>query len=113
MEYNIGASLLKLFIALPIVVVLAYTSLKFGNQYLKKMNSSKLMNVIETVPIFNKVVISVVKIGEEYHVLGIAETNILHIKILDDEEIKLLNETDKIVNQFDWKSFKRKLEGND
>ncbi len=109
MDYSITSSFLRLFVALPVVILLAYISLKFGNKYLKKMNNGKLLNVVETVPVYNKAAISVVKIGEEYHVLGVTEANIVDLKTLDESEIKLLNETSKISNQLDWKSFKGKL----
>ena len=109
MDYSITSSFLRLFVALPVVILLAYISLKFGNKYFKKMNNGKLLNVVETVPVYSKAAISVVKIGEEYHVLGVTEANIVDLKTLDESEIKLLNETSKISNQLDWKSFKGKL----
>ncbi len=113
MDYNITSSFLRLFVALPLVILLAYISLKFGNKYLKKMNNGKLLSVIETTPVFNKAAISVVKIGDEYHVLGVTEANIVDLKTLNEAEIEILNETSKISNQLDWKSFKGKLVKND
>ncbi|MEA3423154.1 MAG: flagellar biosynthetic protein FliO [Bacillota bacterium] len=113
MDYSITSSFLRLFVALPVVIILAYISLKIGNKYFKKMNNGRLINVIETVPVFNKAAISVVKIGEEYHVLGVTEANIVDLKTLDEAEIGILNETSKTSNQFDWKSFKGKLVKHD
>ncbi|MBN2258998.1 MAG: FliO/MopB family protein [Clostridiales bacterium] len=113
MDYNTTSSLLKLFVALPLVILLAYISLKFGNKYLRKINNGKVLNVIETVPVFNKAALSIVKIGKEYHVIGVTEANIVDIKILDESEIALLNKNEEQASRLDWKSIKGKLTQHD
>jgi flagellar protein FliO/FliZ len=81
-------STLKLILALPVVILLAYISLRLTNQYLTKHNQGKNIQVLERTPINNKASICVVRIGEEFMVMGISENSFEVIKTLDQDEVK-------------------------
>lgn len=96
MNYDITSSFIKLFIGLPLVIFLAYISLKFTNKYMRKMNDGKYLKVLETVQIFNKAAICIIKIGDKYHVIGVTDTSINEIKILNEDEANaFINSSEK------------------
>lgn len=78
-------------IALPIVLLLAYASLKLGKNYMSNLGKGRNIKVLETVPISNKSFVSVVKIGNQFMVLGISEHNVNLLKMLTNDEIKEFN----------------------
>ncbi|MTI69474.1 MAG: flagellar biosynthetic protein FliO [Firmicutes bacterium] len=81
-------SFIKLLIALPIVVILAYISLRLSNKYLMKYNKGKNMKIIEKIPLHNKSSLCIAKLGEKYVVLGVSENNIQVLTELSENEIK-------------------------
>ena len=81
-------SLIKLFIGLPLVILLAYVSLRLTGKYVRKMGDGRFLQVKETVQVFNKAAVSVVKIGEEYHVLGVTDNQVRTLKVLDEAEAR-------------------------
>lgn len=81
-------SLIQLFIGLPLVIVLAYISLRLTNKYMRKMTTGRFLQVGETVQVFNRSAVSVVRIGEEYHVLGVTDAQVTTLKILDEAEAR-------------------------
>ena len=91
-------SVLKLIIALPVVILLAYISLRLTNQYLKKYNQGKNIQVLERTPIHNKASICLVRIGEEFMVVGINENAFQVIKTLKQEEVKDFISVDENLN---------------
>jgi flagellar protein FliO/FliZ len=80
-------SLIKLFVGLPLVILLAYVSLKLTNKYLRKMGDGRFLQVKETVQIFNRAAVSVVKVGREYHVMSVTDANVQTIKVLSESEV--------------------------
>lgn len=78
---------MKLLFALPVVILLAYISLRLTNQYLSKQGRGKNIQILERVPLNNKSALCVVKAGQDYLVLGISENNIQVIKKLEAEEV--------------------------
>ena len=45
-DIDFGESLIKLFIALPLVIAIAYSSLKLANKYTKGMRKSRNLEVV-------------------------------------------------------------------
>lgn len=88
MQGELLISSLKLLLALLVVILLAYISLKFTNTYLSGQNQIKNIQVIERVPIHNKSSLCLVKIGEKYMVIGVSENNFQVLKTLEENEIK-------------------------
>lgn len=81
-------SALKLLLALPVVILLAYISLRLSNKYLYKQTPSKAIRILERIPIHNKQFLCIVKIFDTYMVMGISENNIQPIKTLNLEEVE-------------------------
>lgn len=81
-------SALKLLLALPVVILLAYISLRLSNKYIYKQNISKGIQVIERVPVFNKSMLCIIKILDEYMVIGVGENTFQPIKTLSPEEVE-------------------------
>ncbi|SJZ52625.1 flagellar biosynthetic protein FliO [Garciella nitratireducens] len=88
MQEQLFINALKLLLALPVVILLAYISLRFTNQYLYRQNKHKNIQVIERIPIQNKVCLCLIKMGEEYMVIGVSENNFQILKTIKKEEIK-------------------------
>ncbi len=88
MQGELLISALKLLLALPVVILLAYISLKFTNAYLPGQNQNKNIQVIERVPIQNKSSLCLVKIGKKYVVIGVSENSFQVLKTLEENEIK-------------------------
>jgi len=81
-------SAIKLLLALPAVILLAYISLRLSNKYLYGQNQSRAIQVLERVPIHNKQFLCIVKIFDSYMVMGVSENNIQPIKTLTENEVK-------------------------
>lgn len=88
METNAVLSLIKLIIALPLVLVLAYASLKYASKQVNKLGDGKYIKLLETVGVSGKSSVSMVKIGTQYHILGVSDGGIETIKVLSDTEAK-------------------------
>lgn len=78
---------LKIIVALPIVLLLAYVSLKLSKGYVNTLRKGLYMKVIETVPVFNKTALSIVQIGKKYLVLGVSDQGIQVVSELTDDEV--------------------------
>ena len=65
----------KLMLTLPIVILLAYISLRLTNKYLNQRNQGKCIQVLERLPLNNKNTLCVIKMGEEYMVASVTETS--------------------------------------
>jgi len=89
-DIDFGESLIKLFIALPLVIAIAYSSLKLANKYTKGMRKSRNLEVVETVQVFNKAALSIVRIMDGYFVLGVSENGVETIRELTREESEAL-----------------------
>lgn len=88
---NLLGSFFIMLLALIIVLLLAYVSLKMGNKYISKLNNGRNINIIERIPISNKSSLAIVKIGDDYLLVGISENGINLIKELKYEDIKQPN----------------------
>lgn len=80
-------SWLKIIAALPIVLLLAYISLRLSRSYMSNFNKGIFMNVVETIPVYHKSAISIVQIGTKYYVLGVSEQGMQVITELTEKEI--------------------------
>lgn len=85
---NLLHSALKLLLALPVVILLAYISLRLSNKYLYRQNQSSAIQVLERVPIHNKQFLCIVKMFDSYMVIGVSENSIQPIKTLSNEEVE-------------------------
>ncbi len=115
-DIDFTASLIKLFIALPLVLLIAYTSLKLANRYMKGMGKSKNLEVLETVQVYNKSAVSIVRIMDGYFVLGVSDNGVETIRELSMEESDSIkksscNEKRAMAEQFGYFSRKWKEKG--
>lgn len=81
-------SSLKLIVALPIVILLAYISLRLTNKYLYRQKQGRNIQVLERVPMYNRSSLCVVKVFDDYMVIGVGENNFQVIKTLNQEEVE-------------------------
>lgn len=82
-------SFLKIIIAIPIVILLAYISLRMGNKLLAKGYDGKNIKIIERINLSNKAALYIAKISDEYFLLGVSDQNITLLKELTDiKELK-------------------------
>ena len=85
-EFNFTEGLIKLFIALPVVISMAYLSLRIANRYMKNFGNTKNLEVIETVQVYSKAALSIVRILDGYYVLGVSEHGVETIRELSKDE---------------------------
>ena len=85
---------IKVIVALLIVLLLIYASLRIGKKYTTIIGRKSYIHVIDTVPIYNKSALTIVKIGSKYMVLGVSENNTQLISELSEEEINLMKKDD-------------------
>ena len=89
MPDNLLLSAMKLFLALPVVILLAYISLRLSDKFLYKQNTPKEIQILERIPIHNKQFLCIVQIFGTYMVMGVSENNFQPIKTLNPEEVKV------------------------
>jgi flagellar protein FliO/FliZ len=87
MEYSLLESFLRLLFALPVVIGLAYLSLRLGRNYMHAVGRGRNIKVIETAPVTNKTYVSIVRVGREYMALGVSEGSVRVLKTLSEEEV--------------------------
>lgn len=98
------SAILRLAIFLPLVILLAYVSLKYGLGRVQRNSVSSHMQVVDRVPLGPKASLLVVKVAEEYFLLAVSEQKIQLIKELPDypqtESTNLaMTGLDKVVSQ--------------
>jgi len=79
-------SFYKLLVALPVVVLLVFISLKLSKNYMYSVTKKNSIKILERVHIHNKSTLNVVQIFDDYYVLSATEQNINIIKKLDENE---------------------------
>ena len=73
MDGQFAATILKIIVFLPFVLLLAYISLKIGGSHLKGVGSGRIIRLIEKVPLSNKAYLYVVSINNKPYVIGASE----------------------------------------
>lgn len=74
MDKDFALSLLRVAVYLPLVLLLAYLTLRFGlYRFTGTTAGSGQLKVIEQVPLNNKAGIAVVRCGERYFLIGLGE----------------------------------------
>ena len=83
MEADLWGAFIRIVVCLPIVGILAYVFIKFGftRNYSRRMGNLK---IVEQVTLLPKATINIVKVGNEYLLLGATENEITLIKQLDN-----------------------------
>ena len=86
----------KILVALPVVIILVFISLKLSRNYLYKMTKNNTIKVLERVPMHNKTTLNLVQIVDDYYVLGVTENNISVIKKIEETEKQNIIEKKRI-----------------
>lgn len=81
-------NLIQLLVGLPVVILLAYVSLKTAQKYMRRLGDGRYLQVKETVQVFNRAAVSIVKIGDEYHVMGVTDSQVTSLKVLSEAEAR-------------------------
>lgn len=77
---------LRLILALPVVIILAYLSLRLTNKYIYQRNQGKSIQVLERIPLNSKNSLCVIRIGEEYIVASVTESSFQVVKNIGPTE---------------------------
>ncbi|MFA5536017.1 MAG: flagellar biosynthetic protein FliO [Bacillota bacterium] len=89
MEGEFWKALLRIAIFLPLVLLLAYWSIKLAAVRGPFSQGSKNMQIIERLPLTTKNSLYVVKLSEQYFLIGVSEQRVELLKELSDyPEIK-------------------------
>lgn len=73
MDGQFAGSVIKIIIFLPMVVLLAYISLKVGGGRMMGMGKGRIIKIIEKVPLSNKSYLCVALINNKPYVIGCTE----------------------------------------
>ena len=78
-------AILRLFVALPIVLILAYLLIKYGlsRRYAVLGGNKNKMRLVEQLPLGTKTVLSLVELGDRYYLLAHQDNAIQFIKDFD------------------------------
>ncbi len=82
MESDLWGAFIRIMVALPVVAVLAYLFIKFGfskNQIRSRGN----LEIAEQVYLLPKATLNIVRVGDQYLLMGATENEIIYIKELD------------------------------
>jgi flagellar protein FliO/FliZ len=76
MDGEFAASIVKIIIFLPLILILAYISLKLGGGKLMGVGSGKIVKIVEKVPVTNKTYLCVALINDKPYVISSCEGRI-------------------------------------
>lgn len=96
--YEIIEQWVKVVVALFVVLLLIYGSIRFGKKYTRIIGRKRYIQVLDTIPIYNKSAITIVKVGNKHMIIGVSENNTQLITQLSDEDIKQM-EKENILQQ--------------
>lgn len=82
MEGDLWTAILRVILFLPIVVLLAYWSIRIGASRGYFWQGSGSMRVVERLPLGPKAGLCIVKVGEEYYLIGFSEAGVNLLKEL-------------------------------
>lgn len=101
-DQQIFWSFVKLLISLPVVLALAYFGIKIvlANKKFGFANSAKQMKLIEQLALGPKTVLSIVKIGEDYYLVGSQDNSVNLLKELKDYQEKSSEQSEDNRNSF-------------
>lgn len=84
MEGDLWKAVVRVIIFLPIVVLLAYWSIKLGASRGQWWQDSGSMRVVDRLLLGPKAGLCIVKVGEEYYLIGFSEAGVNLLKELPD-----------------------------
>lgn len=85
-EGELWKAILRLVIFLPLVLLLAYWSIRIGASRGQMWQGSRNLRVVERIALGPKSGLCIVKVGQEYYLMGISEQRIELLKELPHYE---------------------------
>ena len=82
MEGDLWKALLRLFLFLPLVLLLAYFSIRIGASRSQLWRGSHSMQIMERVALGPKAGLCIVKVGQQYYLIGVSEQRVELLKEL-------------------------------
>lgn len=73
MDGQFAASIIKIIIFLPFVLLLAYISIRIGGSRIAGMGNGRIIRIIERVPLSNKACLYVALINSKPYVIGVSD----------------------------------------
>lgn len=86
-DTSIVASWLKLIVAFPIVIFLAYISLKLATRMQTGMQKGLNLEVVERLGLSKNVQLMIIRVGDDYQLMSVNEGNVVSIQTLDFEPL--------------------------
>ncbi|HBM81495.1 MAG: flagellar biosynthetic protein FliO [Clostridiales bacterium] len=83
-----AASIIKIIIFLPMIILLAYISIKIGGRGISNMTNGRIIKIIEKVPLSGKAFLCVAQIEDKYYALSCTEKSIDVLMELSPDIIK-------------------------
>ncbi|MFL0269641.1 flagellar biosynthetic protein FliO [Candidatus Clostridium radicumherbarum] len=103
MDSSFWFMLLKIFIFLPIILIIFYISMKFGGSKLQTLQNGRFIKVLERVALSKENSLLVVKIGEKGYVLSSCNGKIEKLIELEASELAQVEAVKELPQ---YKSFK-------
>jgi flagellar protein FliO/FliZ len=100
MDTNFILEFLKMLLLLPLILLLAYCSLKYGGKYMSNLSSGKIIKVHERVPLGQNSFLSVVTIGGKPYVITNGEKGAQILLELDENIIQSYQMNQDVDNKF-------------
>lgn len=100
MELQFLWMILKIAIFLPFILLLIYTSVKFGGSKLQDIQNGRYIKVLERTPISKENSILVIKIGEKGYVMASTNGKLEILSELEKEEVSKV-EALRVLPQYD------------
>ena len=114
MDFSFLIDVFKILILLPLVLALVYISLKYGNKYFNKLQSSKVIKVYERVPIGQNVFLSIVTIAGKPYLITNGEKGAQILLELDEnvlQQYQINQELENLALNNSIVSFIEKIKG--
>ena len=109
MDLQFFATLFKIIVFLPFVLMLIYISIKYGGGKLQDLQKGKYMKVLDRLPLSKENSILVVKIGEKAYVISSAQGKIEIIFEIPKEDIIKIESSREIPEYHSIKDLINKL----
>jgi flagellar protein FliO/FliZ len=100
MDSNFILEFLKMLLLLPLILLLAYCSLKYGGRYMNNLSSGKLIKVHERVPLGQNSFLSVVTIGGKPYVITNGDKGAQILLELDEDLLQSYQMNQGMDNKF-------------
>lgn len=100
MDGQFAANIIKIIVFLPIVLLLAFISLKIGGSRMMKIRGGRIIKIIEKVPLSNRSFLCVVLINDKPYALSCSDEKVEVLMELPSDSIASLKEDSGFIESF-------------